>query len=72
VAFWLDEQDVDALPPNRNSGKPGADRTGRNFSKEERRKKRRIEWGHVSSAERKFCPNLPPRRGCSFLLQEDV
>jgi hypothetical protein len=44
--------------------------------KEKRREKRkregRIEWGHVSSSERKFEPNLPPRRGCYFLLQEDV
>jgi hypothetical protein len=39
--------------------------------KVERRKKRRIEWGHVSSSERKFGPNssssermlLPPPRG---------
>jgi hypothetical protein len=36
-----------------------------------REKKRRIEWGHVSSSERKFGTNLPPRRGCCFLLQED-
>jgi hypothetical protein len=38
----------------------------------ERRKKRRIEWGHVSSSEREFGPNLPPPRGCYLLLEEDV
>jgi hypothetical protein len=49
-------------------------RVARPILEQEKRgeERRKIEWGHVSSSERKFGPNLPPRKGCYFLLQEDA